>query len=292
MNLNLDNLAIFVAIADAGGFTAAARTLGLPKSTVSRRLSEFERSLGITLFNRSTRSLSLTDEGAHYYSNAKPVVDAAIEVGRSMAQPSAEPSGLVRLTATAAIGQYLLAPALHAFLERYPEVKVELRLTDSRVNLIEEGFDLAIRMGALEDSQLVARRLTAVTLLVVAAPDFIARSGTPNHPSDLANLDCLVLEKKLSTWHFADELQVPVRWRLATGNMLLARDAALSGRGFALLPDFMVAEDLVGGRLVRLLPGYPTPSVTASMVSPRQRYRSLAIRKLMEHFVDWHDVER
>jgi DNA-binding transcriptional LysR family regulator len=290
MSLNLDNMAIFVAIADAGGFTAAARALGLPKSTVSRRLSEYERSLGIALFNRSTRSLSLTDEGVHYYSNAKPVVDAAIDVGRTMTDRSTEPAGLIRLTATAAIGQYLLAPALNAFLDQHQDLQIELRLTDTRINLIEGGLDLAIRMGELEDSQLVARRLTTVTLLVVAAPDLIAKLGTPNHPSDLTNMDCLVLAQSLSTWRFADGVQVPVHWRLATGNMLLARDAALSGRGFALLPDFMVADDLLDGRLVRVLAEYPTPPVTASIVAPRQRYRSLAVRRLMEHIIDWHDI--
>ena len=196
----------------------------------------------------------------------------------------------IRLTATAAIGQYLLAPALNAFLDQHPDVQIELRLTDTRINLIESGLDLAIRMGELEDSQLVARRLTTVTLLVVAAPDLIAKLGTPNHPSDLTNMDCLVLAQSLSTWRFADGVQVPVHWRLATGNMLLARDAALSGRGIALLPDFMVADDLLDGRLVRVLTEYPAPPVTASIVAPRQRYRSLVVRRLMEHIIDWHDI--
>ncbi len=286
MNLQLDDTAIFIAIADNGSFTSAAKSLGLPKSTVSRRLSAYERSLGIALFNRSTRALSLTDDGARYYEIAKPVVDAAIDVSRSMMERTAEPSGLIRLTATPAIGQCLLASAINTFIDQYPRVQIELLLTEARVNLIAEGIDLAIRMGKLDDSELVAHRLTTVTLLVVGSPDYIARVETPVHPLDLSNLDCVVQTGSSSTWRFADGLEVPVRWRFAVDNMLLIRDTALAGRGFALLPDFIIADDLLDGKLVKVLTGHSIPSTTASIVAPRQRYRSLAVRRLMEHLTD------
>ena len=292
MSLHLDNMAIFVAIADYGGFTAAARALRLPKSTVSRRLSEYEQVLGITLFNRSTRSLSLTEAGSDFYSNAKVVVDAALDVGRSMYDRTAEPSGIVRLTATASTGHYLLAPALSSFLDRYPEVKVEMRLSDKRENIIEEGLDLAIRLGHLEDSELVARHLTVVNVLVVASPDLVAQSGRPNHPSDLADLECLVVDQSLSSWHFDNGIQVPVKWRVAPGSMLLAREMALQGQGYAQLPDFVVAQDLLAGRLQKVLSDYPSASVDASIVAPRQRYRSLAVRKFMDHLVGWYQRDR
>jgi len=286
MNLQLDDTAIFIAIADEGSFTSAARALGLPKSTVSRRLSKYERPLGIALFNRSTRALSLTDEGVRYYEIAKPVVDAAMDVSRSMMERTAEPSGLIRLTATPAIGKFLLSPALNTFVDQYPRVQIELLLSEARVNLIAEGVDLAIRMGVLEDSELVAHRLTTVTRIVVASADYLARAGAPECPSDLSNLDCVVQSVTRSTWPFQHGLEVSVQWRFAVDNMLLIRDAALDGRGFALLPDFLVACDLREGRLIQVLAEYPIPSTTASIVSPRQRYRSLAVRRLMEHLTD------
>ena len=286
MTLQLDDTAIFVAIADNGSFTAAAKSLGLPKSTFSRRLSAYERSLGIALFNRSTRALSLTDDGVRYYEIAKPVVDAAIDVSRSMMERMAEPSGLIRLTATPAIGQCLLASAINSFVDQHPRVQIELLLSEARINLIAEGIDLAIRMGALEDSELVAHRLTTVTRLIVGSPDYIASAGIPVHPSDLSKLDCIVQTGSTSTWRFGDGLEVAVRWRLAVDNMLLIRNTALAGRGFALLPDFIVADDLQDGKLLQVLTEYPTPSITASIVAPRQRYRSLAVRRLMAHLTD------
>ena len=286
MKLQLDDTAIFIAIADNGSFTSAAKSLGLPKSTVSRRLSAYERSLGVALFNRSTRALSLTNDGIRYYEIAKPVVDAAIDVSRSMMERTADPSGLIRLTATPAIGQCLLASAINTFIDQHPRVQIELLLSEARINLIAEGVDLAIRMGPLEDSELVAHRLTTVTRLIVGSPDYLARVGTPVHPSDLSNLDCIVQTGSSSTWRFADGLEVPVRWRFAVDNMLLIRDAALAGRGFALLPDFIIADDLLEGKLVNVLAGHSIPATTASIVAPRQRYRSLAVRRLMEHLTD------
>jgi len=286
MNLQLDDTAIFIAIADNGSFTSAAKSLGLPKSTLSRRLSAYEQSLGIALFNRSTRALSLTDEGVRYYEIAKPVVDAAIDVSRSMMERTAEPSGLIRLTATPAIGQYLLASAVNSFLDQHPRVQIELLLSETRINLIAEGIDLAVRMGALEDSELVAHRLTTVTRLIVGSPDYVARVGTPVHPSDLSKLDCIVQTGSSSAWRFADGLEVPVRWRFAVDNMLLIRDTALAGRGYALLPELIVSDDLLEGKMVKVLAEYPIPSITASIVAPRQRYRSLAVRRLMAHLTD------
>ena len=288
MNLHLDNMAVFVAIADEGGFSAAARALDLPKATVSRRLADYERALGVTLFNRSTRSLSLTEAGTNFYANAKAVIDAAVDVSRSMHDQSAEPTGIVRLTATASTGEYLLAAPFNAFLDRYPGVKIELRLSDKYENIIGEGLDLAIRLGTLADSELIARRFTEVNVLVVATPELIARTGAPLEPADLTERECLVTDQRLSTWSFEGGLQVPVQWRMAPGSMLLARTLALQGRGYAQLPDFVVAEDLRSGRLQQVLTDYPSPPIDASIVAPRQRYRSLAVRKLMDHLVDWY----
>ena len=288
MNLDLDNLAIFVAITDAGSFTAAARNLGLPKSTVSRRLSDYETSLGITLFNRSTRSLSLTEEGAHVYASAKIAIDSALELSRSLHDRSATPSGTIRLTATASTGHHLLSLPIKAFLNKYPDVKIEIHLSDKRENIIEKGLDLAIRLGPLESSELMYRHLTEVNLVVVGSPEFIRQNGIPKHPSDLMTMECLVVEQKLGIWLFDDDLQIPVHWKLAPGSMLLSKTMALQGQGFAQLPDFVVADDLDNGQLQQVLADFTSPPVIASIVAPRQKYRSLAVRRLIDHLVDWY----
>ncbi len=192
MKLSLDDLALLVAIADEGGFTAAARALGLPKSTVSRRLADLETGLRTNLFQRSTRAFSLTDEGQRIYALAKPAIDAAQDAARAIADREQAVTGRVTLTTTAAIGQHLIAPRLPALAERYPALQVELRLTERRLNIVAEGIDLAVRMGVLDDSELVARRLTTVRRCLVAAPDYLKVHGTPAHPSELAGHRAIV----------------------------------------------------------------------------------------------------
>jgi DNA-binding transcriptional LysR family regulator len=170
MKPSLDDLALLVTIADEGSFTAAAKTLGLPKSTVSRRLADLELLLRTSLFQRSTRALSLTDEGQRIYDMAKPSIAAADDAARAIAERERLVAGRVSLTTTAALGQYLMTPLLIKLTAAYPDVQVELRLTERRVNIISEGIDLAVRAGTLDDSDLVARRLCKVKRLLVASP--------------------------------------------------------------------------------------------------------------------------
>lgn len=278
---SLDDLALLVSIADEGGFTAAARALGLPKSTVSRRLADLETGLGTSLFQRSTRALSLTDEGQRIYALAKPGIDAAQGAARAIAERERAVSGRVTLTTTAAIGQYLIAPRLPGLIERYPALQVELRLTERRINIVAEGVDLAVRMGALDDSELVARKLTTVCRHLVAARAYLAEHGAPLHPSELASHRVIVANHALARWRFADGWESELRWNIAAGNMLVAHQLALSGHGIALLPDFLIKDDLAQGRLHVILADQLHDEADAWLVSSRQRYRSQAVRVVL-----------
>jgi DNA-binding transcriptional LysR family regulator len=285
MNAALDDLLLLVTIADQGSFTAAARQLSLPKSTLSRRLSAYEAQLGTTLFHRSTRALALTEDGARFYALAKPVIDAARDVADQLLENQTEPAGRVTLTTTAALGQYLVAPQLCPLLDAHRQLRVELRLTERRVNMVSDGIDLAIRMGDLEDSDLVARTLGIIGRSVVASPAYLARAGTPHHPSELADYNGIVTSNALQQWHFADGWDAEINWQVAAGNMMVAKDLALAGHGLAILPDFMTQQELATGTLVRIMPDHPLRPSPAWIVATRQRHRSLAVRTVMEHLV-------
>ncbi len=279
---SLDDLLLLVTIADQGSFTAASTELKLPKSTVSRRLADLEAQLGISVFRRSTRALSLTDEGQRIFDIAKPAVLVAQDAARAVAEREKAVSGRVTLTTTAALGEYLVAPRLPALVERYPALQVELRLTERRINIISDGVDLAIRMGTLEDSELVGRRLAKVKRFLVAAPAYATEHGLPLHPSDIAGHMAIVTSSALTTWRFADGWECPVRWQIAAGNMLAAHSLAKAGLGIALLPDFLVLQDLANGILVPVLTDYFSDKADAWLICSGARYRSAAVRAVFE----------
>jgi DNA-binding transcriptional LysR family regulator len=283
---SLDDLALLVAIAEKGGFTAAASAMGIPKSTVSRRLADLETLLQTSLFRRSTRALSLTDEGERIYEIAKPAIDAAREAAKRVGERERKVTGRVSITTTAALGQYLIAPQLAQLNSQYPELQIDLRLTERRINIVAEGIDLAVRMGDLGDSELVARKLSVVTRRLVASPEYLARHGTPEAPTELATHQAIITAPMLATWRFADGWECQVRWRISAGNMLVARELALAGEGVAQLPDFMIDGDLKAGRLTEVLKNTPLAQSDAWIVSSKQRHHSLAVRTIMEALVE------
>ncbi|SEI54284.1 DNA-binding transcriptional regulator, LysR family [Sphingobium sp. AP50] len=286
MKPSLDDLALLVAITDQGGFTAAAKELGIPKSTVSRRLSDLEALLGTSLFRRSTRALSLTDEGKRIYEMAKPAILAADEAARAIATRGRVVGGRVTLTTTAALGQYLVAPHLVALSETYSDLQVELRLTERRVNIVSDGIDLAVRMGALEDSDLVARRLCQVTRRLVASRSYLERADLPAEPADLGAHKAILTSAALDTWRFEGGWDCSMRWSIAAGNMLVAHQLALMGNGIALLPDFMIEADIARGDLTVVLNEFPMPAADAWIVSTSKRYKSLAVQTVLNGLVD------
>jgi len=290
--LHIDDLAMFVTIADHSNITAAAQQLQIPKATLSRRLAEYEKLLGKTLFVRSTRVMQLTEDGAQLYQLAKPIVDDALHLVTSLQLPEDKLSGAVTISATNAIGEYLLWPVLQSITKQFPNIQIELKLTESRVNLIQEGIDIAIRMGPLQDSEMLARSITKVRRILVATPQFLAAHKPIERIEQLSSLPALSQGKTLQTLTFKNGERITLQWSLATSNLKLIKTSVLNHKGFALLPDFMIEEELDKAELLALLPNYPLPSAQASIVTPKRAYRSPAIQAVLEtiykHFTDNH----
>lgn len=272
--VNLNRLAVFVALVRAGSFTAAAEQLGLTKAMVSQHLARLERELGVSLVVRSTRRMALTEAGAAFHADCtRLLLDAEAALERVSAD-RATPQGTLRITAPVNYGAMVVAPALAGFLRRYPAVRVELVLEDAISDLIGGRFDLAIRGGPLRDSSLHAVRLAGFRQWLVAAPDYLAARGTPRRPGDLAAHDAVVLSTlpSPSQWRFAARNGASQRVRLnaraQVGSAAAAHAMALAGAGVAVLPDFMVDADVIAGRLVHLLPGQRLPEGSFHAVYP------------------------
>jgi DNA-binding transcriptional LysR family regulator len=286
MDPDLEGMALLVRIVDHGGISAAGRALGVPKSSLSRRLARLERRLGTQLLRRNTRSLSLTDAGARFVVRCRPIVAEAEAAQRELLSDTGRPSGLLRVTASVGFGQVVLLPLLLDFLDRHPAVRLDLHLGDERVALIRDGFDLAVRMGELDDAELVQRRLATIPRRLVASPIYLARMGTPKSLEELARHEAVLLDPRANQWVFTVEGRdqaVAMRGRVAVRNLLGIREATLRGMGLALLPEFLVGADLASGRLAEVLPAYEPTAVPATAIHSLTRAPSVTVRHLLDH---------
>jgi DNA-binding transcriptional LysR family regulator len=284
--IDLNEIAVFAKVVEAGSFVGAARELDMPKSTVSRKVSALESRLGARLLQRTTRKLSLTDAGNTYYQHAVRVVAMAEDGDRAVTELQQIPRGLVRVTSPLNVGY--LGPIVSRFLLREPEVQIDLVCTDRVVNLVEEGFDLAIRAGRLADSSLIARSLGVMQSYVVASPAFLKRYGTPTVPSDLETLDCVLFgaQPNRNTWTLqspSGEARVEVRGRVTVNDFDVVHECALGGLGIAMLPVHRCAEDLREKRLRRVLADWCAPEVPMHAVYPSTRHLSTAIKAFLDH---------
>lgn len=287
----LQELTIFAKVVGTGSLSAAARDLGMSPAVVSRRLASLEARLGVRLVNRTTRSLHLTDEGAAYYETCTRVLaeieeaDAAVSAGR------AEPRGVLRVAIPASFGNQYVAPLVPKFAELYPNVQIALSLSDRTVNLVEEGFDLAIRIADLADSALAARRLAPNRRVVCASPAYLRRNGTPATPEDLAKHNCLTTTDFAMNWDYrapdGKSGSVRVTGRYACDNWGVLREWALAGLGVALKSTWDVRRHLEDGSLVSLLPGYTfAGDVAIYAVYPHRRHLPAKTRAFIEFLAD------
>lgn len=274
----------FVAVVETGSFSAAAERLQATKSSVSRRVSGLESRLGVKLLNRTTRRLSLTDGGREFFDRAGRILADLREAEQAISDADCALRGRIRVAAPLSFGLLHLAPAINAFAVAHPEVRIELDLNDREVSLVEEGFDMAVRIGQLADSSLVARRLCRIRRIAVASPDYLARTGTPTRPEDLAGHGGLRYTNlsRQAFWSFrtADgrDLSPDVPDRLAANNGELLTQAAVDGLGITVQPTFIVHHALADGRLRQILAECETPSATMNAVFPPGRYRSRRVR--------------
>ncbi|ATB32687.1 LysR family transcriptional regulator [Melittangium boletus] len=275
--MDLNELLIFAKVVQAGSFTAAARSLRMPKSTVSRKVSELEARVGAQLLQRTTRQLRLTDVGQAYYEHCARIVAEAEEAELAVTRMQAAPHGLLRVTTPLTFG--VLGPLIAAFLQRYPEVQLELVCTDRTVNLVEEGFDVAVRAGRLADSSLMARKIGTIGRIVVAAPEYIQARGMPKTPKELEKHDCLVFgtvrEGHVWTLHSGNRsVDVPIQTRLVVNEPDMLRALALAGAGVALLPHVDNAADISARRLQRLLPDWSSAEAPVHALYSSTRHHS------------------
>jgi DNA-binding transcriptional LysR family regulator len=288
---DLEAMAIFARIVETRSITAAAIDLGLSAPTVSKALVRLEQRLGSRLLNRTSRRFALTDAGHMLAERAARLVADAEAAQDALLAQSATPRGLIRLAAPMSFGITELAPILPDFLQQYEQVSIDLHLSDALVDVTGDGFDIALRIGALADSSLLARRLASVPGVIVASPAYLDRRGRPVHPADLAEHDCFgyAYLRTRDSWHFTNAAgeQVSVRpaGRLRVNNGDAVVPALVAGLGVAAMPEFIVAADIADGHLERILPGWSGSESSLYLVTPPNGPRPARVQALVDFLV-------
>lgn len=282
-----EGLREFVAVVEHGGFTASAEVLGVSTSFVSRQVKRLEQRLNARLLHRTTRAVRLTDMGRIYYERSREILDRLEALESDMADLQQQPKGLVRVTAAGIYAEHFVAPALAEFVATYPEVSVELDTSMRVVDIVAEGYDLAIRMSALADSSLVARRVARRRLMVCASPAYLERHGRPKTPDDLRSHNCLTLPHM--AWRFAypngvRSVRVRGSWTSDNGRTLVA--AALRGLGVIRLADYYVDVELAGGELVVLLERYEIQDAATWIVYPERQHLPTRVRFMVDFLAE------
>lgn len=285
---SLTDIAVFVQVVDASSFTAAADKLGLSKSVISKYVTRLEDRLGARLLHRTTRRLSLTEVGRAFYERSRRGLQEIDEAEAEVSRLQGEPRGTLRLNAPMSFGILHIAPALPELLSRYPDLSVDMNLDDRKVDVIEEGFDVSVRISDLPDSSLVARRLGPCRHAVVAAPAYLERYGTPRTPEDLQDHKVLTYryQESAQDWHFLSPdgkpVSVAVKGSIQMNNSLAIREVVLGGIGITRTPTFVVGRDIQEGRLLPLLVDYQTLEVSIYLVYPQRRHLSPKVRAFVE----------
>ncbi len=288
----LTRMRAFIDVVDSEGFSAAARKNGRSKALLSKYVRELEDELGALLINRTTRQFSLTEAGHTYFRRASEIVRDIDCLADSVRDSAGDARGRIRLTAPRSFADAEIGQSLIDFIKAYPDIALDVSLDDRFVDLVEEGFDLAIRITRMEDSALIARKLATFHLMLCGSPDFLARHGEPAHPSDLANMPCIVdtNARTRNAWRFEDEgrtVTVNVRGPLEANSPLTALRAAEAGLGIAMLPDFNARESLAGGRLVPLLQSFVPGDRGIYAVYPHRRYLAARVRVFVDFLAKW-----
>ncbi len=288
----LDSMEAFVRVAECRSFSVAARRMELSKSVVSRQIARLEAHLGARLFHRTTRSLALTEVGQAYYERCTRILAEIEEANLSVSNLQAEPRGRLRVNAPMSFGIHHLAPLIPRFLDRFPHVDVDMAMNDRVVSLVEEGFDIAVRIGRLEDSSLIARHLAPARRVVCASPSYLERRGVPQSPDDLADHCCLSYSNLTASdeWNLCTaegrRWPVEVRGRLRVNNGDVLREAALSGVGLIMAPTFLCGCDLQAGRLVSVLDQFVPQNIAIHAVYPHSRHLSPKVRAFVDFLAE------
>jgi DNA-binding transcriptional LysR family regulator len=279
---------LFAKVVEAGSFSAAARALGQTRAAVSKQIASLEAHVGAQLLNRTTRRMHLTEVGNEFYARCARIAQQAEEAERAVASMQGAARGLLRISAPVTFGRRYVAPLVGGFLERYPEITIDLRLDDAVPDLVREGFDVAIRIAALADAALVGRRLVPGHHIVCASPGYFAERGEPKIPDDLRHHNCL-LYSNLPTprlWRFSERETVRVRGNFSVNHGESLRQAALDGLGVAYMPTFLVGPDISAGRLVAVLRDRVESNQKVYAVYPRNQNLAPKVRAFIDFLVE------
>lgn len=278
----------FVSVAEEGGFSAAAQELGLSKSAASRQIAALEEELGAQLLKRSTRSVKLTDSGFAYLERCRALLADLDEADRAVAALHNQPRGLLRVNAPMSFGISHAAPAVADFMNRYPDLQVALILNDRFVDPYEEGFDVTLRIGELEDSSLSARKLALIEMGLYASPGYVETRGRPREPKDLRSHWALHYGRPAANpeWTLRGQHSVAIRYRLCSNNGDALRVAALAGLGIAMIPTFLVRDELQKGALVPLLEGFEPQPIALYAIYPPTRFLAAKVRVFIDFLAE------
>ncbi|WP_321344244.1 LysR family transcriptional regulator [Breoghania sp.] len=294
----LTRMRCFIQVVDAGGFSAAAREMGRSKALVSKYVGELEDELGVRLLNRTTRQISTTEAGQAYYREVSEILQRIDDLQNTMQDTSQTARGLLRISASRAFGDHDLSRAVMAFLVENPDISVDLKLEDRFVDLVEEGFDVAIRLTELSDSSLIARKLAPFRQVTVASPQLLAVHGSPQEPADLADMPSIIDTNYRFRANHAyrtpegERTSVTIKGRVEVNSAEAARQAALAGLGCARTPLFMVRDDIAAGRLVSMLDDYQSDDAAIWVVYPHRKHLSGKVRAFVDFLVAWFEREQ
>lgn len=284
------SMRMYVAVVDGGSFAAAADKLDISRAMVSKQIQKLEEHLGTRLMNRTTRRLSLTETGREFYERSTQIMGDVEEAEQIAGRMTRVPQGVLRVTIPLSYGQHRLATVIADYTQAYPQVQLDISLSDRKVDLIDEGFDLAIRIGALPQSDLIARKLGGVRSIVCASPAYLAKHGAPETPADLAPHACLgyTLTGTGAEWRMEGPdgpVAVSISGPIRADNGDIIRLAALGGAGIVFQPHFIVGDDIEAGRLVRLLPEWQSAELGVYAVYPSRKHLSAKVRTFVDFLV-------
>ena len=290
----LTRMRAFIDVVEAEGFSAAARKIGRSKALLSKYVRELEDELGSLLLNRTTRQFSLTESGHTYFQRASELIREFDTLQETVRDASGDVRGRIKISAPRTLADTAYGQAFVDFAAAYPDIIMDLRLDDRFVDLVEEGFDLAIRISRMEDSSLIAKRLAPFSMLLCASPTLLAKHPQLSTPQELSQMPCMLdtNSRSLSNWHFesqtGENISVSVKPRFEVNSPFPACQAAVAGLGFVLLPDFVAAPELLAGRLVQVLPEFKVGAPGAIFaVYPHRRYLPVKVRTLVDFLSNW-----
>ena len=288
---DLNDMMVFLAVIETGSFTLAADRLGIPKANVSRKVSRLEAHLGVTLLERSTRAQHLTEAGKRYLNHCKRIHEELDMAEAAVSELLHSFEGKLKIGASVTIGQQILKPALSTFLHAYPQLDLTLNLVNQRVDLIEEGFDMLIRVGALDDSRLIAKRLGSAKRMLFASEQYLKQCGLPRTPDQLPEYDLLLMNRvntnnALTLVSGKKQMELKVGPRFVTDDFSILKQSALDGLGIAILPDYMCSDEVRSGKLINVLPEWGAVAVDIYAVYPKHRVKIPKVKAFLEFVIE------